>query len=73
MSTLKKITLYVTSHEFQFLKSEAHSHGVSLAYFLRALIDQYSPIDLPPLAKQGAPPGNSNRHRPKPDLPSPQP
>jgi hypothetical protein len=37
------------------------------------LIDQYSPIDLPPLAKQGAPPGNSNRHRPKPDLASHQP
>jgi hypothetical protein len=33
-------------------------HGTSLNYYLRALIDQYSPVKLPPLPKQGAPKNN---------------
>ncbi|KAF0249611.1 MAG: hypothetical protein FD167_990, partial [bacterium] len=42
------------------ISKEAFEHGTSLNYFLRALIDQYSPIKLPPLPKQGAPKNNHN-------------
>lgn len=57
---LKAVTLYLTPQEYQDLKNEADAHGVTTSYFLRALIDQYSPIKLPPLNRRGAPQGNSN-------------
>lgn len=57
---LKAVTLYLTKEEYDFISKEAFEHGTSLNYFLRALIDQYSPIKLPPLSKQGAPKNNSN-------------
>jgi hypothetical protein len=56
---LKPIIFYVTAAELDTIKAEAEAHGVTVSYFVRALIDQYSPIKLPPL-KRGAPPGNRN-------------
>jgi len=57
---LKLVTIYMTEEEYKFISKEAFDHGTSLNYFLRALIDQYSPIKLPPLPKQGAPKNNLN-------------
>lgn len=57
---LKQVAVYLTDEEYKFVSKEAFDHGVSLNYFLRALIDQYSPIKLPPLPKQGAPKNNQN-------------
>lgn len=57
---LKAATIYLTKEEHEFLSREALDHGTSLNYFLRALIDQYTPIKLPPLSKQGAPKNNQN-------------
>lgn len=57
---LKPATIYLTKEEHFFISKEAFDHGTSLNYFLRALIDQYSPIKLPPLPKQGAPQNNQN-------------
>ncbi|KAF0241473.1 MAG: hypothetical protein FD167_4002, partial [bacterium] len=48
---LKPVTIYLTKEEFDLISKEAFEHGTSLNYFLRALIDQYSPIKLPPLPK----------------------
>ncbi|KAF0245824.1 MAG: hypothetical protein FD167_3508, partial [bacterium] len=48
---LKPVTIYLTKEEHEFISKEAFEHGTSLNYFLRALIDQYSPIKLPPLPK----------------------
>ena len=56
---LKPATIYLTKEEHDFISKEAFDHGTSLNYFLRALIDQYSPIKLPPLSK-GAPKNNQN-------------
>lgn len=60
-TSLKTATLYLTDSELAGLKREARDHGVSLSYFLRALLDQYTPYQLPPLNRQGAPFENSNR------------
>lgn len=60
-TNLKSATIYLTDSELQGLKREAADHGVSLSYFLRALLDQYTPYQLPPLNRQGAPFENSNR------------
>ena len=57
---LKPVTIYLTIEEYKVVNNDAQAHGVSLNYYLRALIDQYSPIKLPPLAKQGAPKNNQN-------------
>lgn len=57
---LKSVTIYLTEEEYKLLSGEAEEHGTSLNYFLRALIDQYSPIKLPPLPRQGAPKNNQN-------------
>lgn len=57
---LKSVTIYLTKEEYELISKEASEHGTSLNYFLRALIDQYSPIKLPPLPKQGAPRNNLN-------------
>ena len=57
---LKQVAIYLTDEEHKFISKEAFDHGTSLNYFLRALIDQYSPIKLPPLPKQGAPKNNLN-------------
>jgi len=57
---LKQVAIYLTDEEHKFISKEAFDHGVTLNYFLRALIDQYSPINLPPLPKQGAPKNNQN-------------
>jgi hypothetical protein len=57
---LKQVAIYLTDEEYKFISKEAFDHGTSLNYFLRALIDQYSPIKLPPLPKQGAPKNNQN-------------
>jgi hypothetical protein len=57
---LKLVTIYLTEDEHKFVSKEAFDHDTSLNYFLRALIDQYSPIKLPPLPKQGAPKNNHN-------------
>jgi hypothetical protein len=57
---LKQVAIYLTDEEHKFISKEAFDHGTSLNYFLRALIDQYSPIKLPPLPKQGAPKNNQN-------------
>lgn len=57
---LKKATIYLTKEEHEFISKEVFDHGTSLNYFLRALIDQYSPIKLSPLPKQGAPKNNQN-------------
>jgi hypothetical protein len=57
---LKPVTIYLTLDEYNFISKEAFDHGTSLNYFLRALIDQYSPIKLPSLPKQGAPKNNQN-------------
>lgn len=59
-TNLKKVTIYLTKEEHELISKEAFDHGTSLNYFLRALIDQYSPIKLPPLPKQGAPKNNHN-------------
>lgn len=58
---LKTVSLYVTADEYESLKAEAADHGVTLSYFVRALIDQYSPVKLPPLRRRGGQPGNRNR------------
>lgn len=60
-TSLKSATVYLTDSELEGLKREARDHGVSLSYFLRALLDQYTPFTLPPLNRQGAPFENSNR------------
>jgi hypothetical protein len=60
-TSLKSATVYLTDSELEGLKREARDHGVSLSYFLRALLDQYTPYQLPPLNRQGAPFENSNR------------
>ncbi|HNG94360.1 MAG TPA: hypothetical protein PLB32_16265 [Acidobacteriota bacterium] len=60
-TTLKSATLYLTESELAGLKREASDQGVTLSYFLRALIDQYTPYQLPPLNRQGAPFENTNR------------
>jgi len=57
---LKPVTMYLTLEEYNLVTKEALEHGTSLNYYLRALIDQYSPIKLPPLPKQGAPKNNHN-------------
>lgn len=59
---LKSLTLYVTAQEYVSITTDAREHGVTTSTYLRAVIDQYSPVKLPPLAK-GAPPGNTNRRR----------
>lgn len=66
-TNLKSATIYLTDSELQGLKREAADHGVSLSYFLRALLDQYTPYQLPPLNRQGAPFENSNRKGSKPE------
>lgn len=60
-TSLKVASIYLTDSELEGLKREARDHGVSLSYFLRALLDQYTPFTLPPLKKQGAPFENTNR------------
>jgi hypothetical protein len=60
-TSLKVASIYLTESELAGLKREAADHGVSLSYFLRALLDQYTPFTLPPLNRQGAPFENSNR------------
>lgn len=60
-TNLKSATVYLTESELAGLKREAADHGVTLSYFLRALLDQYTPYQLPPLNRQGAPFENSNR------------
>ena len=60
-TNLKPATVYFTESEITGLKREASDHGVTLSYFLRALIDQYTPYQLPPLNRQGAPFENTNR------------
>lgn len=57
---LKQVTIYLTLEEHNLVTREAFEHGTSLNYYLRALIDQYSPIKLPPLPKQGAQKNNHN-------------
>jgi hypothetical protein len=57
---LKPVTIYLTTEEYNLVTKEAFEHGTSLNYYLRALIDQYSPVKLPPLPKQGAPKSNLN-------------
>ena len=57
---LKPVTIYLTLEEHKVVDDDAEAHGVSLNYYLRALIDQYSPIKLPPLPNQGAPKNNHN-------------
>lgn len=59
---LKSLTLYVTAEEYEWITADARAHEVSTSTYLRAVINQYSPVKLPPLA-QGAPAGNTNRRR----------
>lgn len=58
---LVPITLYVSAEDHELLKAEAESHGVSVSYFCRELIRQYSPVKLTAKQRQGAPQGNLNR------------
>ena len=61
---LKSLTLYVTPEEYEWITTDAQGHGLTISTYLRALINQYSPVKLPPLPK-GAPVGNTNRQRVK--------
>lgn len=60
-TNLKPITVYVTPEDHARLMAEAVDHGVTLSFFCAQLIRQYSPVQLSPTGKQGAPAGNTNR------------
>ena len=60
MKQEKVISLYVTAGEYQDIAAAAADHGVTMCYYLRALLTQYAPLNLPPLAGRGAPRGNRN-------------
>lgn len=59
--TLKPVTFYVTPDDYVRLKGEADDHGVTLSYYICALISQYSPVKISVPAPRGAPTGNINR------------
>ena len=60
MGKLKVISLYVTAEEYQGIAAEAADIGVTMSYYLRALLHQYPPLELAPLSGRGAPRGNQN-------------
>jgi hypothetical protein len=52
--------LYVTATEYQEIAAQAADLDVTISFYLRALLHQYTPLELPPRPARGAPPGNRN-------------
>jgi len=54
----------MTRQEYGMLIKEANEYEVSLSYFIRALLNEYSPFKMPPLPR-GTRQGNSNAKKDK--------
>jgi hypothetical protein len=59
-ANLRPITFYVSEADYHLLTEEAERHGVTVSYFVRELVTQYSPVKLEQKRGPGAPLGNVN-------------
>lgn len=60
---LQSITFYVTPADYEALKTEAETTGVTLSAYIHELVKQHSPVKLQPMRGRGGQDGNQNAQK----------